>query len=425
LGTDAVLAALPASPVQLAHACLRLGFASAFPASWGDELVADACLQDLVHRGLEPAILCACPHVRDRLLRAGLDLAPWMISLVAPPVAVARYLRAAYGARTLHITYVGACPSGSDEAIDAQLTPEDLLALCRERGVSPASQPHLFESVIPPDRRRSLSMPGGAPSDGALREHAGDRRLVELTADDALAELADRLITRHPVLIDLAPRFGCTCSGVGDAVGGRDERRELIGLEPPRSREPVLDPAVQVDLEFPLPYDAPKSIARIGDPPGAAIASPHPRVPPLPSPQPSHAVIREFARGSTVRRALTMMRRHAAAETPAAVFHGGLVPRAYLAMRSRRHPARRYPAVLGAGPLSLRPDRERRFDRPLDIADVRRARRAPRAFVIPLAHEPPGPPPPPPATRKPGALLGLGAVIEFALSIAAIALIPR
>jgi hypothetical protein len=38
LGTDAVLAAAPATPVQLAHACLAAGYGAAVPASWGDEL---------------------------------------------------------------------------------------------------------------------------------------------------------------------------------------------------------------------------------------------------------------------------------------------------------------------------------------------------------------------------------------------------
>ena len=43
LGADAVLAALPATPVQLAHACRALGYDVAFPASWGDEVVAGTC----------------------------------------------------------------------------------------------------------------------------------------------------------------------------------------------------------------------------------------------------------------------------------------------------------------------------------------------------------------------------------------------
>ncbi len=47
LGADAVLGALPASPVQLAHACLALGFELAAPATWGDELIAEGCLDRL------------------------------------------------------------------------------------------------------------------------------------------------------------------------------------------------------------------------------------------------------------------------------------------------------------------------------------------------------------------------------------------
>ena len=35
LGTDAILAALPATPIQLAHACLRIGYQHVVPASWG------------------------------------------------------------------------------------------------------------------------------------------------------------------------------------------------------------------------------------------------------------------------------------------------------------------------------------------------------------------------------------------------------
>ena len=37
LGTDAVLAAGPATPVQLVHACRAAGYDAVIPASWGDE----------------------------------------------------------------------------------------------------------------------------------------------------------------------------------------------------------------------------------------------------------------------------------------------------------------------------------------------------------------------------------------------------
>src|SRR3954470_23671018 len=88
LGTDALLAASPATPVQLAHACLKAGFANVIPASWGDELIAAAVLRRLPHFGSGPVIQCSCPIVANRLLTTGGDLRPVMVSLVPPPIAV-------------------------------------------------------------------------------------------------------------------------------------------------------------------------------------------------------------------------------------------------------------------------------------------------------------------------------------------------
>ena len=68
IGTDTLIEALPARPIQLAHACGALGFDLAIPLSWGDELVAEAALRALEARP-GPAVLCTCPLVRRRLLR--------------------------------------------------------------------------------------------------------------------------------------------------------------------------------------------------------------------------------------------------------------------------------------------------------------------------------------------------------------------
>src|SRR5690348_13645363 len=107
LGTDALVAALPATPVQLAHACMRAGFANVIPASWGDELIASAVLKRLPRFEGGPAIQCSCPIVAHRLLSVGGDLRPAMVTVVAPPVAVARYVRALSQPTPTRITYVG------------------------------------------------------------------------------------------------------------------------------------------------------------------------------------------------------------------------------------------------------------------------------------------------------------------------------
>src|SRR5436305_5928249 len=115
LGTDAVLAALPATTVQLVHACMQAGFASVIPASWGDELVASATLRRLPEFGSGPVIQCSCPIVAHRLLSVSSDLRPVLLPLVPPPVALARYIRARTLPNVSRVTYVGNCPGAIDD----------------------------------------------------------------------------------------------------------------------------------------------------------------------------------------------------------------------------------------------------------------------------------------------------------------------
>ena len=139
LGADALLSAQPATAVQLAHACARIGYHSVVPSSWGDELVAAGCLRQIATRrgngDSGPAIFCSCPYVAHRLLAVGPDLEPFLTSFVPPPVAVARYLRAVYTPWRIRLTYIGRCPGAADDSIDARITPEELLAVLTERGV--------------------------------------------------------------------------------------------------------------------------------------------------------------------------------------------------------------------------------------------------------------------------------------------------
>jgi len=251
LGTDAVLAASPATPVQLAHACLRAGFANVIPASWGDELIAAAVLRRLPQFGNGPVIQCSCPIVAHRLLTVGADLRPVLLPLVPPPVAVARYVRTMAQPVRTRITYVGACPGALDEAIAIRMTPDALIAMLAERDIVLDDQPRVFESIIPPDRRRFRSQPGGVPSPEALWNEVGARTLVEIGGDDFVAEIAQHLLTGKNVFIDASTRLGCACSG---AIGGAPRSRaDVVAIEPPRATAPIVDETAPIQLDLPVP----------------------------------------------------------------------------------------------------------------------------------------------------------------------------
>jgi hypothetical protein len=252
VGTDAVLAAAPATPVQLAHACLRRGFSVAVPASWGDELVAAETVRQLATRPRGPAVMCVCPFARARLLGSGPDLAPFLVSLVTPPVAVARYLRAAYGGHGVHITYIGACPGADDPSIDERLTPDAFIADLAEHGIALSEQPLVFDSIVPPDRRRWCSLPGGVPNADALSVEPDGRVLVEMGSEDVTTDLAQHILAREHLLFDLAPGLGCACSGAIGIVPADRARAAVAAVEPPRALSAVIDPATAVPLEQPV-----------------------------------------------------------------------------------------------------------------------------------------------------------------------------
>lgn len=280
VGNDAVLAALPFRTMQLAHALHACGFDSVVPVSWGEELVAREVLQRVAARDASPAIFCACPLQRARLLAAGSELAPFLLSLASPTVATARYLRALHGATPLRITAIGGCPGDDDPAIDARIAALELHALLDAHDVLLSEQPEIFESVIPPDRRRHFSLPGGCPTPRMLELHAPERRLVTITDAAFADELADVLLGGESVLVDLSPRLACTCcggfvSGTGIGLGGRDQ---ILRSEPPRAPSSSLEHGVIVDLSPDIPPPPGEHVggARGDDVPPTTAPSPRP-----------------------------------------------------------------------------------------------------------------------------------------------------
>jgi len=353
LGSDALLAARPATPVQLAHACQAAGYAAVYPVTWGDELLAAACTRRVAARGDEPAIFCACPHVNDALLEVGSDLARFLVPLVAPPVACARYLRALYGYNRVRITYIGACPGAHDPAIDARLTPMQFLGVLTQLDIKLQELPEVFDSVIPPDRRRHRSIPGGTPTPEVLASDGAGRRLEEVIDDDWKTELAQRLLLRERALFDPAPSLGCHCAGARPGVSPAAARPSVVALEPPRASGDVVDLNVAVDVDRTVPVIAPRSreipsiaIAmesppdeRRSEPPPAPVLTPSlPVELPSPaaasvSPTPPDPIIvaEEEARR---RKAAAPVVARAAQTVPLARTEGGQVlPRAYAARR--------------------------------------------------------------------------------------------
>jgi hypothetical protein len=252
VGTDTLIATLPARPIQLAHACGALGFDLVVPLSWGDELVAEAALRQLEHRPPVPAILCTCPLVRQRLLQAGGDLAAAMVSVEPSPVAVARHLRVTMGERLGSLSFVGRCPGAVPPTYDVSYDPAALLALIRDRGIRIQEQPDVFRDRLPPDRRRFVSLPGGCPIPDALWQRCNERTLVELEGPDLSLEIAQHLLSSQSVLVDIAPALGCHCSGVTHSMADFSVRVAAASLEPPRSTTPVVSDTVVPELVTPV-----------------------------------------------------------------------------------------------------------------------------------------------------------------------------
>lgn len=236
LGTDALLEARPATPIQLARACLEAGFEFVAPVSWGEELLATRIIESVKTMVPPSSLIVHCPFVAEAV-REQHDVLPMMWRAAAPPVVAARYVRAAFNPRPLHITYVGRCPGALAPDVDACVLPAVLLGRLLEAGIVPEQQPKYFEEMLPPDRSRYASLPGGLPEPSLLHHEAGAR--LREAAAATLRAVALAYESSDPVVIDLQTAAGCVCA--------RD-RFAATQLEPPRSTVPVVSSDLNVDL---------------------------------------------------------------------------------------------------------------------------------------------------------------------------------
>lgn len=238
LGNDAVLAARPATPTQVARACLELDFDFVVPVSWGEELLAMRVVEATRGPGPAALVVAHCPFVAEALRAdASRHAAPW--TAVAPPVATARYLRAAFTDHDVHVTFAGRCPGATAPDVDERVLPEVLLGRLVDGGVVPDEQPDWFDAAIPPDRARYASIPGGIPAAGVLTSASGaELREAAPATLDAVSRPGPEAGRR---VIDMEVATGCVCARA---------RRLCECSEPPRSAWPVVRTDVRIDLSL-------------------------------------------------------------------------------------------------------------------------------------------------------------------------------
>ncbi|HET9454772.1 MAG TPA: [Fe-Fe] hydrogenase large subunit C-terminal domain-containing protein [Gemmatimonadaceae bacterium] len=284
IGSDTVLAASPATAVQLTHACMAAGYDAVVPASWGDELVASRVVARIRERG-GPALQCSCPNVAERLSPNADAIQSMLICTVSPVVAAAEYLRALYAPARPTIAFAGACGAGASDPIDTWMSPPELFEMLADRGISLASQPTEFEH-LPLDRRRFHSEPGGLPSRASLRQLEPAVGCVEVQDSDFVTTVGQHLLGDEPVLLDVAAALGCACAGAAGATPAV-ARARVREHEPPRAPSPVVDHAVPIVLDADVTRAQPQRVAvAAGVAPARPTPPSTPPVIPLPPAEP-------------------------------------------------------------------------------------------------------------------------------------------
>ena len=297
LGNDAFLAASPALPVQLMHAALAAGFDAVVPVSLGDELVAGETLRLAQLRGRRPVVQCSCPFSLAQLCKREANLADVTIAVAPAAVALARALRLERN-ELQHITYIGACPGAQDPAIDLQVIPDAFLRGLTTKGIELVQQPVVFTDRVPPDRRRFLSLPGGAPRPDLISSVLR-RNPVALTArTNPLLAVADSLFDGGVTMIDPAGAYRCVCAGADVAPSVAEGRVAIAALEPARALNPIFEAPAWLDLrptEPPSDGDrnddafTPPAVASFGD--AARISAAARGIAPPASPSPAAAPV--------------------------------------------------------------------------------------------------------------------------------------
>jgi hypothetical protein len=115
----------------------------------------------------------------------------------------------------------------------------------------------MYDSVLPPDRRRYCSDAGGIPSAEYLRNLG--LSMLRPSASTLAADLAQSLLFGDRTMVDVAGAVECACVC---ANGAETAAEALAATEPPRSPRPVVDLNVVFDWSVTIPrHEPPPSLA--------------------------------------------------------------------------------------------------------------------------------------------------------------------
>jgi hypothetical protein len=162
--------------------------------------------------------------------------------------------------------------------------------------------------------------------------------VIDVTGPELATELAQILLSKASVLIDVATRLGCACSGAVVNVPPEAARAAVATLEPPRASSPIVDDRVPVSIELPLPAVARDPIDLV---PSVASRRSSGASRPAPPPEPPPAEPPADAAPSGRRRSPThgvTVRQHSGSIPTTRSGEGRTLPRAYVARRGQRAP---------------------------------------------------------------------------------------
>lgn len=201
---------------QLVHGLKKLGFSQVHEGAIGAEMITDGYVQARKSSD-RPLISSHCPAVVDLLERHYPKLIPHLIPIVSPMIAIGRALKEQHGADT-RIVYISSCIAAKFEiqakeagtAIDVVLTPNEIEALFKHRGIEPTKLDELPFDGIPPTKGRLFSLDGGPLKLFGINHDVCDTETVSATGETNIMEIISDLASGRitPEYTDL--RF---CSG--------------------------------------------------------------------------------------------------------------------------------------------------------------------------------------------------------------------